>query len=309
MGGFMVRANFPNFDLYSMLPMLDEIQDLSLGEFPPQYPEIYNVLNSTKSFEQTATMAGLGEFSQIAETGSMQYDAGVQGYKENFLHLQYGLGYRFSQIMYMNQNFGVLKKLELDLAQSGRETTERVAARQWNRGFDPAFPILDGAALFSASHPSPRQGVGLRSNILPVAADLDLISIQLLLTQARQNTDASGKKQLLRDRRLIVPASSEFMAISLLTPDTDPTTSNRAINPLHKRKSGAFRDYFVYDYWEDQDAWAIQMQQHDLRFYWREKPTTLSEIEFDTRATKRAQWMQFSVGVGGWEGYYGCPGV
>lgn len=305
----MVRANFPNFDLYNMLPMLDEIQDLSLGEFPEQFPEIFNVLTSDKSFEQTATMAGLGEFAQIPENSQMQYDAGVQGYKENFLHLQYGLGYRFSEVMRMNQNFPVLKKLEVDLAHSGRETVERIAARTWNRGFDTNFPILDGVALFSASHPSPRQGVALRSNILPVAADLDLISIQLLLTQARQSTDSSGKKQLLRDKRLIVPASSEFMAISLLTPDTDPTTANRAINPLQKRKSGAFRDYFVYDYWDDQDAWAIQMQRHDLRFYWREKPKTMSEIDFDTRATKRAQWMQFSVGVGGWEGYYGCPGV
>jgi hypothetical protein len=304
----MTRANFTNFDLLDMLPMLDEIQFQLYERWAEQYSEIFKVMTSTKSFEQAANMGGLGEFSVIAENGPMQYDAGVQGYKENFLHSQYGLGYRFSRVMEMNQNFGILKNLEKDLSNSGLETVERVCARWWNGAF--TTNLMDGVPLFSASHPSPRQGVGLRSNVLPVAADLDPISIQLLLTMARKATDMTGKKIQVKPRRLIVAPEGEFLASSFINSTDNPTTSNRDINVLHHRERlGPFRDFFVYDYQLDPDAWSIQMTDHQLRFYWRERPNTVNDVDFDTRGLKRAQWMQFSLGSAGWEGYYGCPGV
>lgn len=303
-----VRANYPDLDLLDALPFLDEIVETSFEDHPEQYSEIFNVKSSTRAVEQTSQLVGLGLFQPRAETEPVTYDKGEQGYSKDFIHDQFASGFRVSRLMIDDDKFSIAAKLAEDLGRSARHTVELRASAMLNNGFDGAFPGPDGVALFSASHPSPRPGVPLRSNVLAVPADLDPTSIQLLLTQMRRAVDPSGKKHVVRARRLIVPPESEFLASVIMNSTLDPTSANNAINPLLKRQGGPFREYFVYDWLLDPDGWMIQCERHDARFYWREKPKPVHDVDFDTRSTKTAMWMRYSFGWGDHQGWYGTPG-
>ena len=67
----------------------------------------------------------------------------------------------------------------------------------------------------------------------------------------------------------------------------------------------------VWDYLTDPDAWFIRCAKDDteLRYYWREKPTTAHDIEFDSRSVKTAMWYRNSLGWSSFYGWYGSPGA
>ena len=105
-----IRAQFPDLFLASMLPALDELIFSKFDRFPPQYTQIYRVMSSNRSIEQTSEIAGLGTFGQIAENGSVRYDEMVPGFNKTFTHNQYGLGFKMSRIMIDDDRWGIINK-------------------------------------------------------------------------------------------------------------------------------------------------------------------------------------------------------
>lgn len=307
----MIRAQFTDTFLLSMLPALDEVIFNKFGSIAPQYPKVFRVLDSSRSFEQTSEIAGLGLATVIPEGADMVYDQGVQGFDKTYLHTQYGLGFKVSRIMVDDDRFGVIKKIATDLGRSMRETIELDAAGDLNNGFTGgATAGPDGVALFSTAHPLVKSG-GFGSNTLAVAADLDIASLELALTDFRLMTDDTGKKIRLTLEMLVIPPQLEFVASELLKGTMRSDTANNTINAFkHRVGMGAFQDVHVYEYLTDPDAWFIRSakEETELRFYWRERPSTVHDVHFDSRTLKTASWMRFSHGWSGWRGWYGVPG-
>ncbi len=101
----MVRTQFTDTFMTSMLPALDEVIFHRFTQHPPQYTKIFRVLDSNRSIEQTSDMADLGTFVEIPEGGDMRYDFAVQGFDKTYTHAQYGLGYKVSRIMVDDDRF------------------------------------------------------------------------------------------------------------------------------------------------------------------------------------------------------------
>jgi phage major head subunit gpT-like protein len=293
----------------SMLPALDEVIFHRFTQHPPQYTKIFRVLDSNRSIEQTSDMADLGTFVEIPEGGDMRYDFAKQGFDKTYTHAQFGLGYKVSRIMVDDDRFGVIKKLAGSLGRSARETIELHAAADLNNGFSTNG--LDGVPLFSSSHPLIKSG-GTENNTLAVAADLDIPSLELALTDFRTLVDPTGKKIRLIPELLVIPPQLEFVAAEMLKGSMRSDTANNTVNAFKNRVGiSAFDNVMVYEYLTDPDAWFIRGPKEDteLRFYWRERPGTVHDIHFDSRTIKTAMWMRFSHGHSGWYGWYGVPGA
>jgi phage major head subunit gpT-like protein len=302
-----LRTSFPDLNLATMLPAIDEVVMAKYARFPDQYSEVFRMETSSRSIEQTTEVTGFGQFAVVPENDRTVYDDPLPGFNKTYVHAQYSLGFKVSRIAQDDDKFGVIRKLASELGKSAKETKEVACANVWNTGFTSATGP-DGKALFATDHPL--IGGGTQSNRLSYATDPDVTSIQLVLTQARQTVDHRGKKLRIPMRKMIVPPALEFIAAELLGGTDRPDTANRAINAF-KRRSGmpSFESWMVYDYLSDPHAWFIQGEKEDteLRFYDREPFNTVHDVEFDSRSIKTAGWMRFSVGYNGFYGVLGVP--
>lgn len=307
----LIRTQFPDLFLASMLPALDELVFNKFDRWPPQFSQVFRKMTSKRSIEQTSEIAGLGTFAKVPEGGNVRYDESVPGFNQTYTHAQYGLGFKITRVMVDDDKWGIINKLASDLGRSAKETIEIAVASVFNNGFDGAYAGPDGKALFATDHPLVKTG-GTQTNTLSVAADLDIASLELALTDFRRMKDPSGKKIRLRPKTLIVAPENEFVSTEILGGDKRSDTANNTINAFKSRKGlPAFDDIMVWDYLTDPDAWFIEAEPEDteLRFYDREAFNTVHDVDFDSRSIKTAGWMRLSYGWSSFYGIYGSPGA
>lgn len=304
----LIRTQFPDLNLTTMLPAIDEIIQLKYAQYPLQWPNYFRTEKSTRGLEQTTEVTGLGTMKIVPEAETTVYDTPLPGFKQNYIHAQYSLGYKVSKVAFDDDQFGYIKKFAQELGRSAHETQELAASSIFNLGFNASYTGPDGVALFNTAHPLP--GGYTQTNRAVIASDPDVVSLQLALTDIRQSIDAKGKKQRIVPKQLVVPPNLEFVAAELLGGTDRSDTANRSINAF-KRRSGmpSFETWNVYDYLTDPHAWFILAAPEDteLRFYNREAFNTVHDIDFNSRSLMTAGWMRFSVGWSSFFGVYGVP--
>ena len=270
------------------------------------------MMTSSRSIEQTTEMAGLGLFDQVAEAENVRYDVGVPAFPKTYKHLQFALGFQISRIMVDDDRFGIINKLATDLGKSAYESKELDAVSVFNNGFTAgAFAGPDGKALFATDHPLVKSG-GVQTNTLAVAADLDISSIELALSDFRQMKDHTGKRIRVEPKKLIIPTALEFSASEILNSPMRSDTANHAVNAFkHRVGMSGFEEIFLWPFLSDPDAWFIAADPSDteLRWYDREKFSTAHETHFDSRSIKTAGWQRYSYGFSAPWGLYGSPGA
>lgn len=304
----IIRTQFPDLFLASMLPALDELIFNRFDRFPPEYTNVFRVMDSKRSIEQTSEIAGLGLFSEIPENSAMRYDEPVPGFSKTYTHLQYGLGFRISRITVDDDRWAIIDKMSAELGRSAKESIEIAHASVFNNGFSTLGP--DGKALFASDHPLVKSG-GVQSN-LGASADLDISSLETALIAFRRMKDPTGKRIRVKPQTLIVAPENEFAASEILNATMRSDTANNTPNAFkHRVGMPSFENLFVWDYLTDVDAWFITApkEDHELRSYWRERPNTVHAIDFDTRSVKTAMWYRQSYGWSNFYGVWGNPGI
>lgn len=307
----IVRAQFPDLFLADMLPAIDALIFQKFDPFPPQFTRVFRVLESNRSIEQTTQLSGIGLFPVIPEGNPIKYDQPVQGFDKTYVHEQFGLAFQATRIMVDDDKFGIIKKMATELGRGARETLEIRVASHFNNGFSTAYPGPDGKPLFAVDHPLIKSG-GVQANRPAVGMDLDVASLQIALTEFRKQVDSSGKKIRVAPKMLIVPPDLEFVAAEILGGSMRSDTANNTVNAFRHRDSfGAFSNFMVWDYLTDPDAWFIVADKSDteLRFYWRERPTTVHDTDWETRSIKTGMWFRYSSGWSDFYGVYGSPGA
>lgn len=305
-----VRTQFPDLFLATMLPALDEVIFNKFDRFPPQFSNIFRVMDSTRSIEQTSEISGIGTFAVVGEGENVRYDQSVAGFAKTYTHTQYALGFMMTRIMVDDDKFSIITKLAADLGRSAKETVELDAVTDFTNGFNGAYPGPDGQPLFSASHPLYKAG-GVQSN-LGVAADLDISSLEVALTTFRTMKDPSGKKIRVKPQTLIVPPQLEFQASEIINATQRSDTANNTPNAFKNRVGmPSFDDLVVWEYLTDPDSWFVMCDktETEIRFYWREKFNTVHDVDFDSRSVKTAGWFRESHGWSNFYGVYGNPGT
>ena len=304
----IVRAQYPDLSLTSALPAIDEVIFQQFNRRESQFPKFLNVESSDRAIEQTTGLTGLGLFTSINEGGDVRYDDPQATFNKTYTHTQYGLGFKVSRIALDDDKYGWIRKMSKSLGDSARETTEILAASVLNNGFADTGP--DGKVLFATDHPLVKSG-GTGTNKLNPVADLSPAMIELALTDIRQTKDHSGIKIKLNPAQLVVPAELAFAAQVIMGTTLKPGSTNNDVNSLRNPLDGRALTPIVWDYLTDPDAWFIfcDKEEHDLRFWWREKFNTIHDTETDSRSMKHSGWMRFSYGYQDWFGVYGSPGA
>lgn len=273
----------------------------------PMWKKIFQVETSSQHYEEDVETVGFGLLSTKNQGGAISYDTAQQGTVSRYLHVTYGLGYivtmeELQDNLYEKVSF----KRSSRLARSVYETEEIVHANVFNRAFNPNFTGGDGVEMISTAHPT---ASGNQSNELTTPADLSEASIEDLLIQVMNATDARGLKFMNRPRRLIIPPNLHFDAHRIVKSVLQNDTANNAVNVL-KMVNTFPEGILTWNYLSDPDAWFIQTDAMDgLKHYTRMAPDFQQDNDFDTSNLKAKVVARWSQGWSDWRQIYGSVGA
>jgi hypothetical protein len=251
----------------------------------------------------------MGLFGALSEGEPVKYDKPVQGYDSTFTHTRFGLGYKVSQDVIEDDKIGLVAKMARELGRSGQYSIQIQAASVLNNAFSGSYLGPDGVCLCSASHPLVKSG-GLQSNLLSSPADLDVTSLELALTDFETQRDSSGKLIHVPCKKIIVAPVNRWNVHEILKSTKRSDTANNTDNAFKYAQDG-MPDPFIYPFLTDPDAWFLSGEPQDtgLVWFWRRRPYTKGDVDFDTETGKSAMRYKCSFGWHDSAGVYGTPGA
>lgn len=285
-----------------------------------EFSKVFNMETSTKQFEDEVQYAGLGPMLEKPENSPVIYNDAIQGGTKRYIHLTYSLGCRTSWELYEDDQYGVIKQVPKALARSARFTQEMVAWNVFNLGFT-TLTTTDGVALFNNQHPliggatatNTAPGVanviaaaGTYPNRPSTDVDISLSALQLMANQFERLPDSLGLPIHMKPKVVLIPPELKFILREILGSASKPYTMDNEINAI----LGEDLTFMVCHYLTSQSAWYVlcDKNNHQLKFFWRHKPDSDYDDDFDTQALKQISKMRFSVGATHWLGTWGSNG-
>ena len=303
-----LRATLP--DLYlSRLVFLD---DVLFDEFDLEDGVVSRLFKmrdmGNKPFVNTTTVASFGTVPIKAEGADVTYDEMAQGFDQKYQADTYELAFRTSKEALDDEQEEVVSDAARALASSMTYAYNTDHANVFNNGFSSSYTFADGIELFATNHTL--VGGGTEQNELTTAADLSVSSFRDALNDIADTTDDAGKLIHWRASVLLVPYENQWLASELVDSPDRPDTGNRAINAFKKQDGGGV-SVVAWPYLTDADAWFLLAapEKHQIRSYWRERPNTMHDWDFESSSMKvkiRARWKR---GVSDFRGAYGSPGA
>jgi hypothetical protein len=306
-----IRGQFQDFFFETMLPALNAKIWQTFRTKKPMAKQLLDGMTTTRSIEQFSQMAGVGLPSQVAEGEDTPTDSFVQGFNKTFKPVKWGLGIAASQELVEDDKFGIISKRSVALAESIYYARELQAAGVYNNAFDGTnYAGPDGKALIASDHPLVKSG-GTQANLISVAADLDVASLEIGLTDWELIKDHRGFLQLLSKPRLLVSSQNRWNAMEITKSPMRSDTANHTINAFEYGENGGGIDPLVWSQLTDPDAWFLAAQAAETEQVWIDRKTPYTKSDYTEKNETGIVYMRYRSDVGfyGWKGIYGSPGA
>jgi phage major head subunit gpT-like protein len=288
-----------------LLPGLRDVFYNTYNEMPTQFDKIFKVKDSKQATEKELGMGAMTPWTErVNETDNVTYQKISEGLLRTYTHKEFASGFAVGKRLYEDELYGIINGMSEDLGRAGRTKVETDVATVFNNAFDATnYPIYDGVALISASHPYEGGKTGTQSNLVEGA--LSDTTLKTAITLMRSALDNGGKKIVLTPDTLVVPPALEWTALTLVQSSHKPGTDYNDINTL----AGKLK-VVVYDYLTDDDAWfVLDSKRHKLTYFWRVKPEFEKGKDSDNFVAKYNGRMRYSYGASAWQGIVGSSGA
>jgi phage major head subunit gpT-like protein len=284
--------------------LFDVIVD-SYKESPKVYSSLFKVQSSNKRQEFSTTIEGVGPAPVKNEGAEINFADPKQGFDYAYTHEYFAQGISISHELYSDDLHGVMKKAGEMLGRSIRAREELTAFKVFNDGFNPSASGGDGVELFSTAHPFASGGTG--RNELSTPADLSQSSLTQCLIDLATTETGAGIKMAMTPRILLVPEKEKFNAQVILGSTQKTGSDFNDINPMQENRTGL--QIISSPYLEDDDAFFVLTDEHDLNFFVRMAPKMENDDEFKTGNMLFKVTASYSAGFSNWLGVFGSPGA
>ncbi len=306
-----IRGQFSDFFFETMLPALNAKIWQNFKAKPKVFDKVLNVDSTSRSIEQYSQMAGVGLPKQIEEAEDISVDNFVQGYHKTFKPVKFGLGIAASQELVEDDKIGIVSRRTVALSNSIGQSLEIQAASVLNNAFDGTnYAGPDAKALCASDHPLIKAG-GTQSNILSVAADLDVTSLELALTDWELIKSHEGFYQMLPTPRILTASANRWNVAEILKSQMRSDTANNTINAFKFQDTGGTIESITWPYLTDPDAWFLVAPpaETETMWLWRKQPYTKSDYIEKNETGYVYMRYRADFGFFGWRGVYGTPGA
>jgi len=294
------RANFGDL----LEPGFLEIYDDAFKEIPMIFPQIFQEEDSTKQDEKESGLTGFGLLDQKGENDNVTFEDPIQMYDVTYTHLKYTKGFKITEEMWEDDQYGKMKNKPAQLARAARRTAENSAAQVLNRAFNTSYLGGDGKPLASVSHPRVDGGTS-QSNASSTGITLTDTNLETARVAMRGQLDDKGMRIQVMPTQLIVPIALEKTAHILVDSTARPGTADNDINYAQNKYNVVAWDYLTLS----NTLWFLQDKtQSHLKFFWRKRPEFKQDTAFLSGAALFKTRTRFSNGFSDWRGIYGSKG-
>lgn len=299
-----------------LLPGLNAVFGLEYGEVDNEHAPLFETENSDRAFEEEVLFTGFGSAPVKGEGAAVSYDDAQESYTARYTHETVALGFAITEEAMEDNLYDTFAKLRAKgLARAMANTKQVKAADVFNNGFSTSYAGGDGAAFFSASHPT--IGNGNQSNLFS-AADLSEASLEAGLIVINKQKDDRGILTGTKAVSLHIPSDLVFVADQILnstlstTTVTNSTTGVTNVNDVNSiRNQGLLpKGYFVNRRFTDTNAWFLKTDcPNGAKMFVRSPLQTKMEPDFDTGNLRFKARERYSFGFSDWRGFYGNAGA
>ncbi len=273
---------------------------------PAEYTEFFNIDTTEKAYEDAIITAGLGTTPAKPEAQDVAMDRPFQVGSVRMTVLGYGLGYEVSKELMDDDLYHVVSDpASRFLAQSGRDTEERMAWAVLNNAFTTQ-QSYDGVSLINSAHPLVAGGTGANG---PAAAQaFGFTSLQASIERMRNLTNERSLKIRMVPEIVLVPIGLEWLADEILLSGQKPHESSNTVNVLAAGRIGLRR--LTCSYFTSATAWytSVSKGKHKLMFFWREKPNMDTDYDKRARVSMFMNFFRFGTVAFNWRGIDGSTG-
>jgi hypothetical protein len=295
-----------------LLPGLNAVFGLEYGEVDNEHAPLFATENSDRAFEEEVLFTGFGSAPVKGEGAAVTYDDAQESYTARYTHETVALGFAITEEAMEDNLYDTFAKLRAKaLARAMANTKQVKAADVFNNGFSTSYVGGDGAALFSASHPT--IGAGNQSNLLS-AADLSEASLETALISISKIKDDRGILVGAQAESLHIPSDLVFTADQILNSTLSTTIVNNAtnVNDINSiRNQGLLpKGYFVNRRFTDTNAFFIKTNvPNGTKMFVRSPLQTKMEPDFDTGNLRFKARERYAFGWSDWRGFFGNAGA
>lgn len=288
-----------------LLPGLNAIFGLEYKSIDNEHTPLYDMETSERAYEEEVLQGLFSTAPQKTEGQAVEYDSASELWTARYEHITVALAFAITEEAFEDNLYDTFSKIRAKgLARAMANTKQVYAANLYNNGFSTTYPIGDGAAFFSASHPT--QSAGLQSNT--VSADLTEAALENALINISLTRDDRGILIGAQAKSLHIPPQLIFVAERLLkTPGRVGVADNdiNAIRNMSMLPSGCF----VNHRFTDANGWFIRTDvPNGSKHFVRASLKTSMEPDFDTGNQRFKARERYSFGVSNWRQWYGSNG-
>jgi len=304
----ITRANFGELLEPGLRKVLDDERKL----YNPMLGELFNVNSSSKDSERDVPTTGIGYMSEKKEDNPVAYESPLQGYPTNYVHKTYAKGIKVSYEMVADDQYRVVDKNFRRLAKSAVRTPDKDGFGVLRNAFDTsATSYGDAKPLCSTLH-SRRDGGTAQSNAS---------SSGIILNEGNLETGLLGLSNVLDDKgqlidianagnvMLVVPKALRKTALEITGSALRSGTTDNDLN-VYKGDIDVMVNPWIDALAGGSDtAWYLVAKgEHELNWFWREKPNMDREKDFETKQEKFDILGRWSFGWSDWRGTWGSKG-
>jgi len=294
-----------------LLPGLNAVFGMEYGEVNDEHASLYDVENSDRAFEEEVLFTGFGTAPVKGEGAGVSYDSAQESYTARYSHETVALAFAVTEEAMEDNLYDTFAKIRArGLARAMANTKQVKAANLFNNGFSDT--IGDGAAFFSASHPTISDGN--QSNLL-TAADLTEASLESAITNIQKVKDDRGILIGASAVSLHIPVDSWAIASRILSSPGNTQTSAGSANPNTNainatRHMGMLPEgFFINRRFTDTNAFFVKTDvPNGTKMFVRSPLQTKMEPDFDTGNLRFKARERYSFGVSDWRGFFGNAG-
>jgi len=288
-------------------PGLNALFGLEYDRYDKEHTAIYEEESSDRAFEEEVMLAGFGTAPVKGEGSAITFDDAQETYTARYTMETIALAFSITEEAIEDNLYDRLaSRYTRALARSMSQTKQVKAAAVLNNAFSTSYPIGDGAALCSSSHPSL---TGNQRNLLSTAADLNETSLEQMLIDIAGLTDERGLKVAVRGMKLLIPKELQFIAERVLNSTLRAGTADNDINAMKAMgmlPEGATVNHFL----TDTDAFFIKTDApNGFKLFQRTPIRTAMEGDFDIGNMRFKARERYNFGVSDWRGVFGTPGA
>jgi len=295
-----------------LLPGLNAVFGMEYGEVDNEHDVLFDVENSDRAFEEEVLFTGFGSAPTKGEGAAVSYDDAQESYTARYTAETVALAFAITEEAMEDNLYDTFAKLRAKgLARAMANTKQVKAANLFNNGFSDT--IGDGAAFFSAAHPTISDGN--QSNLM-AAADLSEATLETALTNVQKIKDDRGILIGASAVSLHIPVDSWAIADRILSSPGNTQTSAAAANPNTNainatRHMGMLPEgYHINRRFTDTTSYFIKTDvPNGAKMFVRSPLQTKMEPDFDTGNLRFKARERYSFGVSDWRGFFGSAGT